>query len=279
VEVLEGKVAVVTGAASGMGRAFAQRFAEAGMKVALADIEVEALDQAVAELAADGHTAIGVRTDVSKRDEVELLAERATSELGNVNVVCNNAGIEGYIGRKLWAATEKDWAWTLGVNLWGVIHGVQAFVPRMLDHGEESHVVNTASMTAVTRPGSMYGVSKHAVLSLTEVLDTHLREQGANIGVSALCPGTIATRLFQGRRNRPSELRDAEEGPEPEADRQRREMMDARLAAGMSPDEVARQLLDAIRANRFYVLSDHDWDDQIQARTAAILGETGVAGS
>jgi NAD(P)-dependent dehydrogenase (short-subunit alcohol dehydrogenase family) len=266
-----GKVAVVTGAGSGMGRAFARRLAEEGMRVVLADIEVAALDTAVTELRAGGHDVIGVRTDVSRAEDVGALADRAVAEYGRVHVLCNNAGVEGYLGGALWEATDKDWQWTVGVNLCSVIHGIRTFLPLMLAHGEEGHLVNTASMTAVTKAGNLYGVTKHAVLALSEVVDGELRAREAPVHVTALCPGTIATNLFRGTRNRPAELRD--DGPAAERGREIRDRMHNRLADGMSPAAVAEHLVLAIREERFYLLTDHDWDDQIRQRNAEILGE------
>jgi NAD(P)-dependent dehydrogenase (short-subunit alcohol dehydrogenase family) len=274
VKEFAGKVAVVTGAGSGMGRAFARRFAREGMKIVAADIETGALDQAVGELLASGAEAIGVAADVSSFQAVRELADAAVAAYGRVHVVCNNAGVEGYLDGAIWEATSNDWQWTLGVNLMSVVHGVRVFVPLLLAQGEEGHVVNTVSMTAVTAGRNMYGITKHAVLALTEVLHADLRERGAPIGVSALCPGIIATNLFHGSRNRPQELRDHTPAPGAERGRGLRERMHARLAEGMPPAEVADQLIEAIREDRLYVLTDHDWDEQISERSANILTGT-----
>ncbi len=266
-----GKVAVVTGAGSGMGRAFARRFASEGMKIVAADIQEDALDHTVSELTAGGAQAIGVRVDVSDYAAVARLADAALAAFGKVHVVCNNAGVEGYLDGAIWEATGKDWQWTMGVNFWSVVHGVRAFLPLLLAHGEEGHVVNTASMTAVTAGRNMYGIAKHAVLALTEVLHADLRQRGAPIGVSALCPGIIATNLFRGSRNRPAELRNERPAPGAQHGHELRERMHARLSAGMPPEVVAEQLVEAIRADRLYVLTDHDWDDGIRERNANIL--------
>ncbi len=160
-----GRVAVVTGAASGMGRAFARRFAEEGMRVVLADVEREALDRTVAELRAHGHQVTGVPTDVMSRASVQDLARATLDVYGKVHLVCNNAGVEGYLDGAIWEATERDWRWTMGVNFWGVVHGVETFLPILLAQGEEGHVVNTASMTAVVRATNMYAITKQAVLA------------------------------------------------------------------------------------------------------------------
>ena len=266
-----GKVAVVTGAASGMGRAFAQRFAEEGMRVVLADVEPEALDRAVGELRAAGFEAVGVPTDVSSRAAVSQLASAALDAFGAVDLVANNAGVEGYLDGAIWEATEKDWRWTMGVNFWGVVHGVETFLPIMLRQGTEGHMVNTASMTAVVAGRNMYSVTKQAVLALTETIHGQLAEREARVGISALCPGIIATRLFQGSRNRPEELRNEGEPGGTEQGRELRRAMHERLQAGMRPSEVASILVEGVREGRLYILTDHDWDDRIRARTEAIL--------
>lgn len=271
-----GKVAVVTGAASGMGLAFARRFSAEGMRVVLADIEAEPLRRAVACLRDAGGDALGVVTDVSRPDDVRRLADEAVATFGKVHVVCNNAGVEGFLGRDIWDAGPRDWEWTFGVNFWSVVHGVRAFLPLLLAHGEEGHLVNTVSMRGVTRPRNMYGITKHAVLALTEVVDGQLRERGAPVGVTALCPGTVATNLFLGSRNRPAELTDA---AAPDAGDDIRAAMHERLAAGMAPAEVADQLIEAIRNGVLYLLTDHDWDDQVRARATAILGSALAAGA
>lgn len=267
-----GKVAVVTGAASGMGRAFAERFAAEGMAVVLADVEPDPLEGAVAELRSRGYDVLGVQTDVSDRAAVERLARAVLDRYGAVHLVVNNAGVEGYMDGPIWEATEKDWAWTMGVNFWGVVHGVQTFLPIMLRQGAEGHLVNTVSMTALVPSRSMYGITKHAVLALTETVRNQLQERGAPIGVSALCPGLVATRLFQGSRNRPPHLQNERPPAEAEAGRRRREEMHRRLAtSGMKPSEVADILVRGIRENRLYILTDHDWDEDIRKRAQAIL--------
>ncbi len=275
---LGGRVAVVTGAGSGMGKAFVLRLAAEGMKVVAADIQDDALAATVASLSDSGHAVLGVRTDVSDPDSVRRLADAAYERFGAVHVLCNNAGVEGYLDGPIWAATPKDWEWTVGVNFWSVVHGVQAFVPRMLAAGEPGHVVNTCSMTSVVAAGNMYGITKHAVLALTEVLAADLAKRGAPIGVTALCPGIIATNLFRGSRNRPASLR--EDDPvadrDPDSGLELRERMHATLAAGMPPEQVATLVVDAIRTGAPYLLTDHAWDDRIIGRHQAILA--GAAG-
>jgi NAD(P)-dependent dehydrogenase (short-subunit alcohol dehydrogenase family) len=268
---LAGKVAVVTGAGSGMGKAFALRFAQERMKVAAADIESAALEETVAAIRAAGGEAIGVRTDVSDPAAIKRLADETVAAFGSVHLLCNNAGVEGYLDGAIWEATDKDWTWTTDVNFWSVVHGIRTFVPLMLAHGEEAHIVNTASMTAVITPGNMYGITKHAVLALTEVLNADLRARDAKIGVTALCPGTIATNLFHGSRNRPADLRNEVETPGADRGREIRERMHAVLSEGMSPDEVAEKVVDAVRRDAPYLLTDHDWDERVIARHKAIM--------
>lgn len=207
-EQLEDKVAVVTGGGSGIGRAVATHLAGAGMQVVVADIEQDALDATVAELVAGGHRAIGVRADVSDGASVEALAETTVAEFGAVHVVHNNAGVG--VGGPVWTHTERDWQWVLGVNLWGVIHGIRSFVPRMLDQGGPAHVVNTASMAGLISVPYLgaYNVSKHGVVTLSETLHRDLGLAGSDIGVSVLCPGLVMTNIFESQRNRPDELAD-----------------------------------------------------------------------
>jgi NAD(P)-dependent dehydrogenase (short-subunit alcohol dehydrogenase family) len=265
-----GKTAVVTGAGSGMGKAFALRWAAEGMNVVIGDIQPDALEATAAEIKGHGVPVVAVRTDVSKLADIAALADAAEAAFGPVHLVNNNAGVEGYLDGPIWAATARDWEWTVSVNFWSVVYGVQTFVPRMLAHGQEAHVVNTCSMTSVVQAANMYGITKHAVIALSEVLWNDLKKAGANIGVTALCPGTIATNLFHGSRNRPSALTD--EGGNISADgAELRERMHAVLAAGMPPAEVADRLVTAIRGGGLYLLTDHEWDDQVIARHEAII--------
>jgi NAD(P)-dependent dehydrogenase (short-subunit alcohol dehydrogenase family) len=258
------RVAVITGAASGMGRAFAERFAREGMKVVLADIEPTALDQAVGELRAQGYAALGVVTDVMRLEAVEHLARITLETYGKVHLVCNNAGVEGYLDGALWEASDKDWEWTFGVNFVGVVNGVRTFLPIMLAQDDEGYLVNTASATALVRGSNMYGITKHAVRALSETLYGQLKQHGARVGISVLCPGVVNTRLFAGERNRPAELREAAaDGPRP-SDAIRQAWF-ARAAEATSPAEVAEMLVQAIREERFYIYTDHEWDERMQA--------------
>lgn len=259
-----GKTAVVTGAASGMGRAFAERFAREGCQVVMADIEQAALDRAVGELRGQGLEALGVVTDVMKLESVQALAEKTLDHYGKVHLVFNNAGVEGYLEGAIWEATMKDWQWTFGVNLWGVVHGLKTFLPIMLEQGEEGHVVNTASTTALVRGGNMYGITKHAVRALSETAYAQLRQRQANIGMSVLCPGVVNTRLFAGYRNRPAQLQN-ESGASLAASERMRQGWFERAAQSTQPAEVAEIVIQAIREQRFYIYTDHEWDDRIQA--------------
>jgi NAD(P)-dependent dehydrogenase (short-subunit alcohol dehydrogenase family) len=281
VDELAGRVAVVTGAGSGMGRAFALRFAAEGMRVVAADIQPDALDATLADLTAAGHgeQVSGVAVDVADPESVRGLAGVAYDRFGSVHLLCNNAGVEGYLDGPIWAATDKDWEWTVGVNFWSVVHGIRAFVPRMLAGGEPGHVVNTCSMTAVVSASNMYAITKHAVLALSEALAADLRARDAPIGVTALCPGIIATNLFRGSRNRPASLREPDDNlAAPDRDGragdERRERMHATLAAGMPPAQVADLLVAAIRRDASYLLTDHDWDDRICQRHESIMAGT-----
>jgi len=256
VQDFAGRVAVVTGGASGIGLALAHRFAGAGMKVVIGDIEAPALDEAVAKLAAGGAEVEGVVTDVSDAASVQALADAAVARFGAVHVACNNAGVGG--GGLSWEQPLSTWEWVLGVNLWGVIHGVRTFVP-VLMRADAGHIVNTASIAGLTAPPFMgpYNASKHAVVAISETLHHELAMAAPHVKVSVLCPGWVNTRIADSARNRPAHLADPNagdtDGPA--------EMLRGFLASGMPPDDVAAKVLDAIRGERFWVLTHEDPSD------------------
>jgi len=198
---LRGKVAVVTGAASGLGRAMALAFADEGMHVALGD--VADVSDTFAQVEAKGVSALALKVDVSKQEDVERFAQLVDRDLGGADVVCNNAGVSPLAAA--WEGSLGDWQWIVGVNLWGVIHGVRSFVPRLIARGS-GHVVNTASVAGLINPpgSAAYNVTKHAVVAFTETLLHDLRERGSAIGVSVLCPAYVPTGIAESERNRPA---------------------------------------------------------------------------
>ncbi|HEX2850879.1 MAG TPA: SDR family NAD(P)-dependent oxidoreductase [Acidimicrobiales bacterium] len=273
IEELGGKVAVVTGAASGIGRATATAFAGEGMRVVLADVEEKALESAARSLRDAGHDVLSVVTDVSKGASMDALADRAFDHFGAVHVVHLNAGVGA--GGPMWTLTENDWQWVLGVNLWGVIHGVRAFVPRLLEQGGPAHVVNTASMAGLTSPTMMgaYNVSKHGVVALSETLARDLAVAGAPVGVSVLCPGWVNTGIADSSRNRPDELRNDAAGAG--VDLAAASPLKQLLESGLSPDTVASMVVDAVKTGTFYILTNDSWRDAVQQRLDDILAGRG----
>jgi NAD(P)-dependent dehydrogenase (short-subunit alcohol dehydrogenase family) len=261
---LAGKVAVVTGAASGIGRALAEAFGAAGMKVALADVEAAALAHVARALETRGVAVAAVPTDVTSAGSVRALADTALDAFGAVHVVCNNAGV--FAGGAAWTTPLEDYEWVLGVNLWGVIHGVRTFLPILLAQEAETHVVNTASMAAVTGGpfGAAYYLSKHAVLALSESLYHDLRMRQAKVGVSVLCPEVVATALGTSERNRPGRL--ARPGPPTEEAALVEQTLRDFTPRGTPPATIAARVLDAVRENRFYVLSDDAWRRACETR-------------
>jgi NAD(P)-dependent dehydrogenase (short-subunit alcohol dehydrogenase family) len=271
---LKGRVAVVTGAASGIGRALAQTLAGAGMKVVLSDIEDAALGRVADELETAGAEVLSVRTDVSKPEQVEELARRTVEAFGAVHVLCNNAGVAVGGGVATWESTLDDWQWIVGVNLLGVVHGIHTFIPLMLQQDAEGHIVNTASIAGlITSPGNaLYGVTKHAVVTLSESLHNELAAQGARLRVSVLCPGWVNTRIVDADRNRPAELGDAAmPALPPEQVEMMRELMRKLLEGGLDAKEVAALVVDAIREGRFYILPHPDWTHMIEHRMTNVL--------
>ncbi len=269
---LNGKVAVVTGAASGIGLALAKRLGAEGMKLVLADVEQSALAGAKQVLAAQGAEAIAVRTDVTLADSVAALAEQALDAFGAVHVVCNNAGV--FAGGLSWEAPVADYEWVLAVNTWGVIHGIRSFVPILLRQGEPGHVVNTVSMAGLTSGplSAPYFVSKHATLALSESLYLELRMKNAPIGVSVVCPELVATRIGDGERNRPEHWKRGDAPASPERDLVENAIRSATASQGIAPDVIAERALAAIREDRFYVLAPegNPWRSACHARLDAI---------
>jgi NAD(P)-dependent dehydrogenase (short-subunit alcohol dehydrogenase family) len=248
---LDGKVVVVTGAASGIGYGMAERFAGAGMRVVLADVEEPALDKAGAELERLGTEVLTVETDVSDAESVEALAEATYRRFGAAHVVCNNAGV--VLHAPIYEAQLSDWEWVLGVNLWGVVHGMRAFVPRMIEGGEPGHVVNTASGAGLfCLPGlGVYAVAKHGVVALSETLVQDLRAAGHPIGVSVVCPSYTSTRLSISDRNRPERFG----GPTTNAGDGTMLVPDGVDAELASPAFVADRVHDAVVEERFWVFT------------------------
>jgi NAD(P)-dependent dehydrogenase (short-subunit alcohol dehydrogenase family) len=255
IDDLSGKVAVVTGAASGIGFALCERFVAEGMRVVMADIEPKALSDAAAKLDADVLTMAG---DVMRWEAMDDLAARAFERFGVVHVLCNNAGVQ--LDRRVWEFTRAEWEWVLGVNLGGVVHGLHAFLPRMIESGKPGHVVNTASvggLLAFPRIAAYTG-AKFAIVGLSEGLANDLREEGLPIGVSVLCPGPTMSAL----RENSAHLRPETEGAAPSS---------VAHVPRMPASEVAAMVVDAIRRDRFWILTHPEYNDLIRRRTAGIV--------
>jgi NAD(P)-dependent dehydrogenase (short-subunit alcohol dehydrogenase family) len=267
-KVLKGKVAAVTGAASGLGRSMALAFAAEGMDVALADVDEKNLYSVENEIQSLGARAITLKVDVSQAEQVNGFRDQALTRLGGLHVVCNNAGVSP-LG-PVWENSVADWQWILGVNLWGVIHGVRAFVPHLIAQ-DEGHIVNTASVAGlISPPGSgAYNVTKHAVVALSESLQHDLRERNSRVGVSVLCPAYVPTRITESERSRPKDLAVAKKSPETLA---REAMLKKAVTSGkVSADQVAQAVVKAIKEERFYILTHPRIKGAIQARMEDIL--------
>ena len=265
---LKGKVAAVTGAASGLGRAMALAFADEGMNVALAD--VADLKETLSLVEARGVRTASMKVDVSKAEDVEAFAALADRELGGAHVVCNNAGVSP-LGAA-WETSVDDWRWIMGVNLWGVIHGVRSFVPRLMARGE-GHVVNTASVAGIINPpgSGAYNVTKHAVVALSETLHHDLRERGSKVGVSVLCPAYVPTGIADSERNRPAGFAATPRSKEMEA---RAAMLRKAVQSGrLTADDVAKAVVAAVKEERFYILTHPRIKGAIEARMRDILDE------
>ncbi|MEV0096372.1 SDR family NAD(P)-dependent oxidoreductase [Streptomyces sp. NPDC050738] len=275
-----GQVAVVTGAASGIGLAMARNFAAQGLKVVLADVEEGALEKAAAGLREDGAQVLAQVVDVSERDSVVGLADAAYDAFGAVHVLCNNAGVGSGAEGRMWEHEPNDWKWAFAVNVWGVFHGIQAFVPRMIAGGEPGHVVNTSSGDGGIAPlptASVYAVTKAAVVTMTESLYAHLKAEGVQVGASVLFPGPhmLRTGLWESHRNRPE--RYAKERPRKTPYRSLDKWEAAMKAAGneveFTPvEQVAELVSEGIGADRFWLLPESERSDgQIRARSQSML--------
>lgn len=275
-----GRTAVITGGASGIGLASAEALGAEGARIVVADVEATALDAAVARLAGQGVEAIGIQTDVSDPDSVDALAEEAEKRMGPIHILLNNAGVGPQEDVPVWEIPLNDWRWTFQVNVWGVIHGIRSFVPKMLAHGESSHIVNTSSgngglMVLPTTP--VYATSKSAVSAVTEALYFQLAQMNSPIRVSVLYPGPhiVATNIFSARRNRPEEL--AREFPQSGPEMTLELIQQLAEGAGMdlpttSPEEVAGHLMEGLRGDKYYILpASEAGDARVRERTEGVL--------
>lgn len=262
------RVAVITGAASGIGRGLAKRCAQEGMKVVLADIDLPALSTTAAELQATGAVTLIVPTDVSKARDVEALAHKTLAAFGAVHLLCNNAGVATVPA--IWENSLEEWEWILGINLWGVIHGIHFFVPIMLNQAMEGHIVNTASIAGlISGPGlGAYKVSKHGVVTLSETLYHELMQRNTNVRVSVLCPGYVDTNLMDtSARNQPtSRAKTPEEAVNEEHLREA-------ARTGTSPDHIAACVFTALSEEKFYILPHPEWKDQVRRRMEDMLSD------
>jgi NAD(P)-dependent dehydrogenase (short-subunit alcohol dehydrogenase family) len=265
------RIAVVTGAASGIGRGMVKNFLAEGMKVVLADIEEDRLMETVQSFKDSGADVIGVPTDVAQVEQVNMLKDKTLDAYGAVHVLCNNAGV-AYGGGVSWENPIEAWDWVLGVNLMGVIYGIHSFMPIMLEQDTEAHIVNTSSLAGLISNGNNipYGVSKHGVVALTESMHYELQNLGAKVKVSVLCPGPVSTDIANSsQRNLPTEI-----PPPPELTAEEAIFRDAYITwieRGLDPEVVGRQVLEAIKEERLYVITTNDFDEYIEHRMKNIL--------
>ena len=271
----EGKTAVITGAANGIGRGLAERCVAEGMKVVVADVEEAALLGTQKDLSERGRDVQAILCDVSKADDVRQLAADTMEAFGAVHLLCNNAGVAA--GGLVSQHTLADWQWVIGVNLWGVIHGIHTFLPIMLEQDTECHIVNTASVEGLwTRMGgASYQTTKHAVVALSEVLKMEMAFTESKVGVSVLCPGAVDTGIVESGRNRPSELQNPTENmPEPTPELVRSfEDIKSVFANGMAPLEVADHVFRAISEDKFFILTHPELNDAVQKRLDRVLND------
>jgi NAD(P)-dependent dehydrogenase (short-subunit alcohol dehydrogenase family) len=265
---------VVTGAASGIGRAISDKCAAEGMKVVLADVNKQGLATAASEIKATGATVLAISTDVSKAKDIEALAQKTLKVFGGVHLLVNNAGV--FTTGTIWENTVGDWEWVLGVNLWGVINGVRTFLPIMLKQDTEAHIVNVASIAGLMRNNNMgtYAVSKHGIVALSETLFYELSERSTKVKLSVLCPGGVNTPGAQLPRRRFIETQDVPgERQMTSEDEEFMEYVSQLLKDGMAPSQVAEKVFDAIRKEKFYILTHPESKADIQRRMECILEE------
>lgn len=276
---LNNKVAVITGGASGIGLGIARMAAHKGMKIVIADIEEQPLAEASSELKQLGSEVLAVITDVSKKEQVMALAEQAIEHFGAVHLLVNNAGVGG--GGCIWELDSEYWEWVLGVNLWGVIHGVSAFTPHMVAQ-KEGHIVNTASIAGLMSAPGMgpYNVSKHAVVSLSETLYGELRNADANVGVSVLCPSYVDTKIYAAERNRPLTDDDKNDPARIEEQKIIEEAGAAFFGTALSTQRLAEMVFNAVENEQFYILTHKGTKAQVEKRMKTILegGNPNVSG-
>jgi NAD(P)-dependent dehydrogenase (short-subunit alcohol dehydrogenase family) len=269
----KGKVAVITGAASGIGKGIAERCVKEGMNVVLADVNGDDLIKTESELKALGGMVIGVKTDVSKRNEMEHLAKKALDTFGGVHLLFNNAGVSSLNAVTTpWDASWNDWEWVVGVNLWGVINGIKIFTPIMLNQNTEGHIVNTASLAGlvVGTPPGPYSVTKHAVVALSESIHISLEYRKALIKVSVLCPGFVNTNIMNAERNRPDELKNPPVEIPPQL-QSYIDFMKTSIESGISPQKVADQVFEAIKKEQFYIMTHPEYLPAVRMRLDSII--------
>ena len=275
---LAGKTAVITGAASGIGLATAERFLKAGMKVVIADINAESIEKHVTRLKSDGHSVEGKVTDVTSESSVRELAEFTMNKFGNIHILCNNAGIGGGAAddKSLWEASITDWKWVLDINVWGVIHGIRVFTPLMMAHGQEGHIINTASKAGLIFGTSLYSTSKHTVIALTEALYAQLKQVNSKLAVSVLCPGAVNTDLnSNSNRIRPVDNASTENPNLLNEDislspnnfmSTYQSTVQTRMAAGKEPSEIAEMLMQGLQSDDFYIMPSRLEDAVVDER-------------
>lgn len=268
---LEGKTAVITGAASGIGLELAKQFGARGMNLVLADVEEPVLDRVAAELSEAGFPVLSFVLDVRNHSEIQALEVAARERFGNIHVLCNNAGV-GAGGPVADPSNLEAWRWTIDIDLWGVIYGCKVFLPSMLAHGEPSHIVNTASMAGLASAPFMgaYNIAKYGVVALSETLSKEMQIANSNVGVSVLCPAFVATGIAEGDRNMPDDVRD-QLPPAPDADSPLNKLMRDLVANGISTEVVGNAVVDAILNNQFWILTHDETKPGITQRAEEIV--------